>query len=95
MLNKRFNAIKELKKYEKYYYNLLLNNNYNNNLYSIYKVGYPIFYREVYDFWLVGQTVKIVRKNYKLNEIIKFKASIDKSKFIIFIPLQLPYLLFS
>lgn len=90
--NRTFNNKKILTIYTKNYYNELLNNAIKENTESIYKVGYPIFYREVYYFWLIGKSLKVEKKKYKLNEVIKLKSSMDKSVFFLTIPLQLPYL---
>lgn len=95
MLNKRFNNVRAVKSHEKYYYDILVNSTIRQDIISIYKIGYPLFYREVYYFWLTGEPIKVVNKRHKLNEVIKFKASMDKSKFILTIPLQVPYLLFA
>lgn len=90
--NKTFNNKKIINLYTKTYYNDLLNNDIKKNINSIYKIGYPIFYREVYYFWLSGESLKVGKKKYKLNEVIKFRSSMDKSVFILTIPLQIPYL---
>jgi hypothetical protein len=90
--NKTFNNKKILNLYKTTYYNELLNNDIKKNIKSIHKIGYPIFYREVYYFWLSGEPLKVEKKKYKLNEVIKFKSSMDKSVFIVTIPLQIPYL---
>jgi hypothetical protein len=48
--NKTFNNKKILNLYKTTYYNELLNNDIKKNIKSIHKIGYPIFYREVYYF---------------------------------------------
>jgi hypothetical protein len=90
----KFNNKKAINFYQNYYDIELLNNNTKNNITSMHTIGYPIFYREVNYFWLSGKHLKVANKKYKLNEIIKIQAAVDKSHFVLTIPLQIPYLFF-
>lgn len=89
-----FNKKKIVNNNINYYYNELVNNDIKKSIKSVYKVGYPIFYKEVYYFWLSGKILKAANKKYKLNEIIKLKSSMDKTTFLMMIPFQIPYLIF-
>jgi hypothetical protein len=93
MLNCKATNIKySFKKINLYYYNLLATNTLVEK--KIYQISYPIFYKEVYYFELIGKTLKITTRDLNLNSVIKYKSIIDKSKFIINIPIQIPYLIY-
>lgn len=94
MINTKLNSKKySLKKINLYYYNLLATKP-TKVVKNIYKITYPMLYKEVYYFGLSGQTLKVTPRNLNLNTIIKYRSVIDKSKFILCIPIQLPYIIY-
>lgn len=76
------------------YFNKILLNHDDSNIEKIYKIAYPILYKEVYYFWLHGQTIKCIKRSQSLNKVIKFKSAIQNVKFILYFHLQTPYLIF-
>jgi len=90
MLNSKIN-IKFYNKLNIYYNDIFLCQ--KNISEKIYKIAYPIFYKEVYYFWLYGTTLKIVKHSQSLNKIVKFKSSLHKVKFTLYFYFETPYLI--
>jgi hypothetical protein len=88
--------IKVLNKINKSHYNLI--SIYNNIFFISFKelikktdyiVGYPIYYRKVYYFYIYGNTNKYVNSFLNPNKVIHINTLIAKNKIDYFFPTKL------
>jgi len=58
-----------------------------------YIIGYPIYYRKVYYFYIIGSTNKYINSFINPNKMIQLSTIISKNKINYFIPIKLPNLI--